>query len=52
MYEKAGDKAGMAKARQYFPSAEEIFTLGKTEQIGKPVNTGCWIGESVILQKK
>jgi tetratricopeptide (TPR) repeat protein len=52
MYEKAGDKAGMAKARQYFPSAEEIFTLGKTEQIGKQLNTGCWIGESVTLQKK
>lgn len=52
MYEKAGDKAGMAKAKQYFPSAEEIFTLGKTDQIGKQMNTGCWINESVTLQKK
>jgi hypothetical protein len=52
MYEKAGDKAGMAKARQYFPSAEDIFSIGKTEMIGKQMNTGCWINESVTLQKK
>ncbi|MDO1448283.1 tetratricopeptide repeat protein [Rhodocytophaga aerolata] len=52
MYEKGGDKAGMAKAKQYFPSAEEIFTLGMTDQIGKQMNTGCWINESVTLQKK
>lgn len=52
MYEKAGDKANMAKARQYFPSAEEIFTQGMTEKIGTQMNTGCWINEAVTLQKK
>ncbi len=46
MYQKAGDKANMAKARQYFPSAEQIFTHGMTEQIGKQMNTGCWINET------
>lgn len=52
MYQKAGDKSNMAKARQYFPTAEQIFTHGMTEQIGKQINTGCWINETVTLQKK
>lgn len=52
MYEKAGDRSGMSKAKQYFPSAEEIFTQGMTEKIGTQMNTGCWVGESVTLQKK
>jgi tetratricopeptide (TPR) repeat protein len=52
MYQKAGDKANMAKARKYFPTAEMIFTHGMTDQIGKQLNTGCWINETVTLQKQ
>ncbi|PZX49851.1 hypothetical protein [Algoriphagus chordae] len=46
-YQRAGDSAGMAKARAQFPSKEEVFTEGK--QVGETLNTGCWIGETVTL---
>lgn len=46
-YQKAGDSAGMAKARAQFPSKEEVFTEGM--QVGETLSTGCWIGESVTL---
>lgn len=52
MFEKAGDKAGMANARKYFPSAEDIFQTVGSEKIGTQMNTGCWINETVTLQKK
>ncbi|WP_057937250.1 hypothetical protein [Algoriphagus resistens] len=46
-YQKAGDSAGMSKARAQFPSKEEVFTEGM--QVGETLSTGCWIGESVTL---
>lgn len=46
-YQKAGDSSGMAKAREQFPSKEEVFTEGM--QVGETLSTGCWVGESVTL---
>lgn len=50
MYQKAGNSSKMDKAKQQFPSMEEIFTYGK--KIGDQINVGCWINESVILDKR
>lgn len=46
MYQKAGNSAKMAQARQYFPTKEEIFTHSMG---GQAVNVGCWIGETVTI---
>ncbi len=50
MYKKAGNAAKMARAKAQFPSSEEIFTEGMT--IGQSISVGCWIGETVTLQKR
>ncbi len=46
-YQRAGNSAGMAKARAYFPSKEELFVEGL--QAGSSIGTGCWVGETVTL---
>ena len=46
MYIKAGNSAKAAKAQQYFPTKEEIFTHSMG---GQAVNVGCWIGETVTI---
>ncbi len=49
-YAKAGDNSGMAKAKEQFPSMEDIFTWNY--QIDQQVQIGCWVGETVKIQKR
>ncbi|MEQ9424439.1 MAG: tetratricopeptide repeat protein [Cyclobacteriaceae bacterium] len=49
-YRKAGDGSGMANAKAQFPSIDEIFTEGYEE--GQSISTGCWIGETVQLERR
>ncbi|MBL7852262.1 MAG: hypothetical protein JNN04_15270 [Cyclobacteriaceae bacterium] len=50
MYQKAGNAAGMARAKAQFPSKEEIFLLNW--QSGSTQRVGCWIQESVVLKTR
>jgi tetratricopeptide (TPR) repeat protein len=50
MYQKAGNNAGMSRAKAQFPSKEEIFLLNW--QTGSTQRVGCWIQESVILKTR
>ncbi len=45
-YQQAGNQAGMARARQYFPNRTDIFTHGCE---GEKINTGGWVGETIIV---
>ena len=49
-YAKGGNSSKMASAKAQFPSIEEIFTYGMKE--GDKVTVGCWINESVELQRR
>ncbi len=49
-YAKAGNSSKMANAKAQFPSIEEIFTYGMKE--GDNVTVGCWINETVQLQRR
>ena len=40
----------MKAAKEQFPSIEEIFNEGMEE--GKSITVGCWINESVTLQRR
>ena len=50
MYEKAGNSAGMQKAKEQFPSKEEVFTYNK--KVGDSVKVGCWIGQTVTIRTR
>jgi tetratricopeptide (TPR) repeat protein len=50
MYRRAGDQEGMARAKSQFPTIEEIFTWDIEE--GDQYRVGCWINESVSIQKR
>ncbi len=50
MYSKADDYAGMANAKAQFPSMEEIFNEGK--ELGDSMNVGCWVNETVHLDRR
>lgn len=50
MYEKAGDAKKMADAKDQFPSMEEIHQRNKS--LGDKIEIGCWINETVSLQKR
>lgn len=50
MYQKAGNSAGMNRAKAQFPSVEEIFVLNW--QKGSTQRVGCWIQESVVLKTR
>jgi len=50
MYQKAGNSAGMARAKAQFPSREEIFLLNWEK--GSTQRVGCWINESVVLMTR
>ncbi len=50
MYEKAGATKKMSEMKQSFPSADDIYSASKN--IGDVVSTGCWINETVKLQKR
>lgn len=49
-YKRAGDASAMTKAKEQFPSIEEIFELGLTE--GQSMTVGCWINETVVLERR
>lgn len=49
-YKRAGDQSAMIKAKEQFPSIEEIFELGLTE--GQSMTVGCWINETVVLERR
>ena len=49
-FKKAHNTSKMNTAKQQFPSMEDIFVHNK--QLGETMNTGCWIHESVALQKR
>lgn len=49
-FKLAGNSAKMAKAKEQFPSTEELFV--GNYKIGQVVNTGCWINEDIILQSR
>ncbi|MDN5216173.1 tetratricopeptide repeat protein [Fulvivirgaceae bacterium BMA12] len=50
MYKLAGNSSRMAKAKEQFPSAEEIFT--ETKEVGSSMKVGCWINETVQIDKR
>lgn len=49
-YQKAGDREGMAKAKEQFPSMEEIFTWNY--EVGAEIRVNCWINETATIQKR
>lgn len=49
-YAKGGNSQKMANAKAQFPSIEEIFTYGMKE--GDDITVGCWINETVQLQRR
>jgi tetratricopeptide (TPR) repeat protein len=50
MYQKAGNSAKMAAAREQFPSKTDIFTM--TRQEGESLPVGCWIGGSTVIRAR
>ncbi|NMM46878.1 tetratricopeptide repeat protein [Marinigracilibium pacificum] len=50
MYQKAGNSGGMSKAKEQFPSKEELFVEGK--KVGDSMQLGCWVGKSVTLRTR
>jgi tetratricopeptide (TPR) repeat protein len=50
MYEKAGNATQMTASKEQFPSIEEIFNEGMEE--GQTITVGCWINESVKIQRR
>lgn len=49
-YKNAGNSKMMSKAKEQFPSMEEIFT--ENMKLGQEVKVECWIGETVNLDKR
>ncbi len=50
MYEKSGDAAAMGRAKEQFPSIEEIFN--ETYKEGDIIQVECWINQSVKLERR
>ena len=50
MYRRAGDNSGMARAKQQFPSKEEVFLEGKA--VGSKITIGCWINETAEIRTR
>jgi hypothetical protein len=50
MYKNAGDSDAMSRAKEQFPSIEDIFNEGKLE--GDIIQVNCWINESVTLERR
>ena len=49
-YKLAGDQKMMQSAMEQFPSIDDIFELNM--EVGQTINVGCWINETVILQRR
>ena len=50
MFKRAGNTSAMKRAKDQFPSKEEVFLEGKA--VGSQLSVGCWIGESVTIQTR
>ena len=50
MYQKAGNTEQMQACKEQFPSSEEIFN--ENREVGQEVAVGCWIGETVKIQRR
>jgi tetratricopeptide (TPR) repeat protein len=50
MYRLAGDTNGMNRAKDQFPTMNDIFTYDM--QVGDTYKIGCWINETVTIQKR
>ena len=50
LYQKAGNKEGMAQARAQFPTVSDVFTANKNE--GDPIKVGCWINVSTTIKTR
>ncbi len=50
MFQKGGNSSMAGKAKEQFPSKEEIFTFNY--EIGNSVSTGCWIGETTSIRSR
>ena len=49
-YKKAGNTSKMAAAKAQFPSMEDIFV--HNQKVGDSMGTGCWVSETVLLDKR
>lgn len=49
MYERAGNSAMMAQAREQFPSISMVFEEADKE-VGDQIRVGCWINRTVTLR--
>lgn len=49
-FKKAHNTSKMNTAKQQFPSMEDIFVHNK--KVGETMATGCWVHETVALQKR
>ncbi len=49
-FKKAGNTSMMAKAKEAFPSKEEVFTYNYKS--GDKITVGCWVGETVTIQTR
>jgi tetratricopeptide (TPR) repeat protein len=50
MFRRAGYNEGMARAQSQFPTMEEIFTWDM--EVGDQYTVGCWINETISIQKR
>jgi tetratricopeptide (TPR) repeat protein len=50
MFIKGGNTNAAAKAKEQFPSKEEIFT--RNYEAGQSIDTGCWVGESTVIRTR
>jgi hypothetical protein len=50
MYQRAGDAKGMARAKEQFPSKEEIFLINWS--VGDTQRVSCWINETVTIRTR
>ncbi len=50
MFKLAGDGSGMNRAKAQFPTMEQIFTWDL--QVGDRFKVGCWINQTVSIQKR
>jgi tetratricopeptide (TPR) repeat protein len=50
MYKRAGESAGMARAKAQFPSSEELFSANY--EVGQQMRVNCWINTTVTLDRR
>ncbi|MGD1958279.1 MAG: hypothetical protein ACFB2Y_05465 [Fulvivirga sp.] len=49
-FRQAGNSSMMSKAKEAFPSKEEVFTYNY--KAGDKITVGCWVGETVTIQTR